>query len=96
MKISTILDQWGGVGGQVTPPVTPPLEVFVRLLGQTGVLGNAEMRKHLGLKDRTRLRERYLDPALSGLPVLQGPRGVSPVCGQRDPRPGCTGRTRLV
>ena len=84
------------VGGQVAPPVTPPGEVLVRLLGQTGALGNAEMRKHQGLKDRTQLRERYLDPALSGLPVLHGPRGVSPVCGQRDPRPGCTVRTRLI
>ena len=45
-------------------PATPPVEVLVRLLGQAGALGNAEMRKHLGLKDRTHLRERYLDPAL--------------------------------
>ena len=86
----------GKVTPPVAPPVTPPLEVLVRLLGQTGALGNAEMSKHLGLKDRTHLREQYLDPALSGLPVLHGPRGVSPVCGQRDPRPGCTVRTRLV
>jgi ATP-dependent DNA helicase RecG len=63
----------GGGGGQVTPPVTPPvappvtppLEVLVRLLGQVGALGNAGIRVHLGLKDRTHLRERYLDPALA-------------------------------
>ena len=64
----------GGEGGgqvtppvtsPVTPPVTPPLEVLVRLLGQAGALGNAEIRAHLGLKDRTHLRERYLDPALA-------------------------------
>lgn len=28
-------------------------------------MGNAEIRRHLGLKDRTHLRERYLDPALA-------------------------------
>jgi len=39
--------------------------VLVRLLGQAGALGNAEIRRHLGLKDRTHLRERYLDPALA-------------------------------
>jgi hypothetical protein len=39
--------------------------VLVRLLGQTGALGNADIRRHLGLKDRTHLRERYLDPALA-------------------------------
>ncbi|MBI5592007.1 MAG: DUF4062 domain-containing protein [Deltaproteobacteria bacterium] len=61
------------VGGQierqatpsVTQPVTPPVEVLVRLLGQAGALGNAEIRAHLGLKDRTHLRERYLAPALA-------------------------------
>lgn len=61
------------VGGEVTPPVTPPvapplappLEVLVRLLGKTGALGNAEIRKHLALKDRVHLRERYIDPALT-------------------------------
>ena len=49
----------------VTPPVTPPVEVLVRLLGQAGALGSAQIRAHLGLKDRTHLRERYLDPALA-------------------------------
>jgi ATP-dependent DNA helicase RecG len=29
-----------------------------------GELGSLEIRKHLGLKDRTHLRERYLDPSL--------------------------------
>jgi hypothetical protein len=41
------------------------VEVLIRLLGQAGALGNAEIRTHLGLKDRTHLRERYLDPALA-------------------------------
>ena len=57
------------VGGVVTPPVAPPVappvEVLIRLLGQAGPLGNAEIREHLGLKDRAHLRERYLDPALA-------------------------------
>ena len=39
--------------------------VLIRLLGHAGALGNAEIRTHLGLKDRTHLRERYLDPALA-------------------------------
>ena len=49
----------------VTPPVTQPVEVLIRLLGQAGALGNAQIRAHMGLKDRAHLRERYLDPALS-------------------------------
>jgi hypothetical protein len=57
------------VGGQVTPPVasSTPLAVteLVRLLAQAGALGNAEIRRHLGLKDRTHLRERCLDPVLA-------------------------------
>lgn len=48
-----------------TPPVTPPVEALVRLLGQAGPLGNAEIRQHLALKDCTHLRQRYLDPALA-------------------------------
>ena len=39
--------------------------MLVRLLGKAGALGNAGIRAHLGLKDRTHLRERYLDPALA-------------------------------
>jgi hypothetical protein len=35
------------------------------LLNHAGALGNAEIRGRLGLKDRTHLRERYLDPALA-------------------------------
>ena len=37
----------------------------MRLLGQAGALGNAEIRKRLALKDRAHLRERYIDPALA-------------------------------
>ena len=63
--------------GPVTPPVTPPgagqgagevappQAVVVRLLDVAGALGNATILKHLGLKDRTHLRERYVAPALA-------------------------------
>jgi predicted HTH transcriptional regulator len=51
----------------VTPPVTPPVAVIVliRLIGSTGPLGNSEILENLGLSDRTHLRERYIDPALT-------------------------------
>ena len=49
----------------VTPPVTPPVEVLARLLDRAGALGNAEIRPHLGLRDRAHLRQRYIDPALA-------------------------------
>jgi ATP-dependent DNA helicase RecG len=39
---------------------------MVRLLGELGELGSAEIRQHLGLRDRTNLRERYLDSSLDG------------------------------
>lgn len=48
----------------VAPPVAPPVLILLRLLGASGELGNAEIRQMLGLKDRTHLRERYLDPCL--------------------------------
>lgn len=50
----------------VTPLVTPPVGAIIRLLGASGELGNAEIREHLGLRDRTHLRERYLAPCLDG------------------------------
>jgi ATP-dependent DNA helicase RecG len=49
----------------VAPPVTPPVQVLVSLLSQVGALGNAEIRTRLGLKDRTHLREHYLNSALA-------------------------------
>ena len=54
-----------------TPPVTPPVTVLLRLLDVAGELGNAEIRKHLALKDRTHLRERYLAPCLAELLIEQ-------------------------
>jgi len=52
---------------QDTPPVTPPVAVVVliRLIGSSGPLGNSEILLNLGLRDRTHLRERYIDPALA-------------------------------
>jgi ATP-dependent DNA helicase RecG len=49
----------------MTPPVTPQLEVLIRLLYRTGALGSGEIRSRLGLKDRRHLRQRYIDLALS-------------------------------
>ena len=37
---------------------------LVRLLARTGALKSVEILKYLGLKDRTHMRQRYLDPAL--------------------------------
>lgn len=54
------------VSPHVAPSVTPPVAVLVRLIGATGELGNAEIRQLLGLRDRTHLRERYLNPCLEG------------------------------
>jgi len=55
---------------EVTPPVTPsvtqPVAVVIRLLGAMGELGSTEIRQQLKLRDRTHLRNRYLDPCLEG------------------------------
>jgi hypothetical protein len=66
--------------GQVPPPVTlsvpPPVTLpvalpvavanLLRLLDSKGTLGNSDLLKVFGLKDRTHLREHYIDPALGG------------------------------
>ena len=49
-----------------TPPVTPPVARLLELLAESDDMGNAEIRKHLGLRDRTHIREHYVDPALTG------------------------------
>ncbi len=55
-------------GAPVTPPVTPPVNKMLELLADEGELGNAEIRERLRLKDRTHLRQHYIEPALtSGL-----------------------------
>ena len=62
----------------VTPPVVPPVDLLVRLLGHAGALGNAQIRSHLGLKDRAHLRERYVGPALAaGLIELSLPEKLT-------------------
>jgi hypothetical protein len=49
----------------VAPLLTPPVAALLRLLSATGPLGNAEIREHFELKDRTHVREHYVDPALA-------------------------------
>ena len=52
----------------VTPPVTPPVNEFVlkllKLLEKSGPQGNFAVLDVFELKDRRRLRETYVDPAL--------------------------------
>ena len=48
----------------VTPPVTPPVKELLRLLGEHGPLSNQEILSAFGLRDRRRLRETYINPAL--------------------------------
>lgn len=52
------------VAPPVTPPVTPPVAALLVLLAEADELGNAEIRERLQLKDRTHVREHYIDPAL--------------------------------
>ena len=49
-----------------TPPVTPPVKTVLQLLSERGPLGNQDMLAALRLKDRRRLRETYIVPALAG------------------------------
>lgn len=60
----TTIRRVAGLAARVTPPVTPPVAVLVRLLGAAGELGSAEIRQHLRLRDRTHVRDRYLNPCL--------------------------------
>ena len=53
------------VAPPVTPPVTPPVAALLALLAEAGELGNAEIRERMQLKDRTHVREHYIDPALT-------------------------------
>jgi len=48
-----------------TASVTPPVRTMLRLLSEHGPLGNREILTHLRLKDRRRLRETYITPALA-------------------------------
>lgn len=49
----------------VTPPVTPPVMALLALLADKGPLGNAEIREYMQLKDRTHVRQHYIEPALA-------------------------------
>lgn len=55
--------------GEVTPPVTPPLappvQRLLALLAEEGELSNADIRERLNLKDRTHVREHYIESALA-------------------------------
>ena len=57
------------VTAPVTPPVTPPVgdyvERFIGLLSRSKPLGNEAIRCAFGLKDRHRLRETYIYPAIA-------------------------------
>jgi len=54
--------------GSVTPPVNKYIRRLLELLERRGALGNADIRVAFELKDRRRLRETYIKPALaSGL-----------------------------
>lgn len=40
------------------------IQVLIRLIGAFGELGSADIRRLFGLKDRTHVRERYVNPSL--------------------------------
>ncbi len=60
------------VTAPVTPPVTPPVTApgndyvlkLLKFLGEAGAANNTEIRQAFGLKDRRRLRDTYLEPAI--------------------------------
>ncbi|MDO9316737.1 MAG: hypothetical protein Q7V56_00870 [Gammaproteobacteria bacterium] len=54
-----------GVTPEVTPPVTPPVSALLALLVDLGQLSNAEIRDRMKLKDRTHVREHYIEPAFA-------------------------------
>jgi len=62
---SDLMRDMFGSGKDETPPVTPPVATLMQLLNASGLLGNAETREKLQLKDRAHLREHYIAPALA-------------------------------
>jgi len=55
------------ISAQETPveaSVKPPVKQLLELLNKAGVSGNQEILKHLKLKDRRRMRESYIKPAM--------------------------------
>ena len=68
-RIIVKVPEFGPVSdGLGTPPVTPPVNRYIwrllELLDRRGALGNADIRINFELKDRRRLRETYIKPAL--------------------------------
>ncbi len=53
-----------GTAEAATPPVTDPVDRLLVAL-EHGARGSIELRAHLGHRDRTHLRERYINPALA-------------------------------
>lgn len=53
------------VTGQVTPPVGEYVTRLLVFLADRGALSNAEILDAFALKDRRRLRDTYIDPALA-------------------------------
>ena len=69
-RIIVKVPEFGPVSdGSVTPPVTPPVSEHIgrllKLLARKGAQGNIDIREAFQLKDRRRLRETYIDPALA-------------------------------
>lgn len=59
----------------VTPPVDPPVQALLVLLEREGPLGSKAIREALGLKDRTHVREAYVQTALdAGLVEMTRPK----------------------
>ncbi|MFH0725798.1 MAG: hypothetical protein V2B19_05515 [Pseudomonadota bacterium] len=54
----------GDITQPVTQPVAPPVKRLLALLAEKGDMGNAEIRRQFGLKDRTHVRNLYVDPAM--------------------------------
>ncbi|MCK5156532.1 MAG: putative DNA binding domain-containing protein [Spirochaetales bacterium] len=48
----------------VAPPVTPPVKKLLELLAEFGESGSSTLRDQLNLKDRTYVREAFINPAL--------------------------------
>jgi hypothetical protein len=48
----------------VTPPVTPPVKILLQALKTYGALSNSALLEKLKLKDRRRMRELYIRPAM--------------------------------
>ena len=49
-----------------TPHVPPHVAVLIRLIGTAGDSSTPDLLRHLGLRNRKHLRERYLTPCLAG------------------------------